>query len=89
MQNKTFYFADYCKNHGALIAITLAIIALAHGSYIFSNNFGIDTQVFVQEPEFDYNWEGIGRFGLLLERDFLFLKPFSDFFNTEIFHIIN
>ena len=80
-------FAEYCKNHGTLIAFTLAIIALAHGAYIFSGNFGIDTQVFVQQPEFDYNWVGIGRFGLLLERDLLFLKPYSLYYAGVLMYI--
>lgn len=73
-------FTDYCKAHGLLIIITIAIIALAHGMNIFYNNLGIDSQVFIQDPTFDYNWEGLGRFGLLLERDALYLNPFVSYY---------
>mgnify|MGYP007070296085 CR=1 FL=1 len=80
-------FADYCRNHGLLIAITLVIIALAHGFLIFFNTLGIDTQVFLQDPSFNYNWEGLGRFGLLLERDALYLNPYSSFYSGVLMYI--
>ena len=80
-------FASYCKEHGAIIAITIAIIALAHGANIFYNNMGIDTQAFIQDPYFNYNWKGIGRFGLLLERDALYLKPYSSYYAGVLMYI--
>ena len=73
-------FCDYCKNHVLLIVITMLIITLAHGMNIFYNNLGIDSQIFIQNPTFDYNWIGLGRFGLLLERDVLYLNPFVSYY---------
>lgn len=73
-------FINYSQNHVLLIIITITIIILAHGANIFYNNLGIDSQVFIQYPDFDYNWEGLGRFGLLLERDLLYLNPYVSYY---------
>ena len=73
-------FSDYIKKHSLLIGITILVILLAHGINIFYNNLGIDSQIFVQKPTFDYNWIGLGRFGLLLERDILYLNPFVSYY---------
>ena len=73
-------FCTYCKDHVLLIVITMLIIVLAHGVNIYYNNLGIDSQIFIQDPTFDYNWIGLGRFGLLLERDALYLNPFVSYY---------
>lgn len=73
-------FSNYCKNHILLIVITIVIIALAHGINIFYNNIGIDSQLFLQNPEYEYNWNELGRFGLLYERNALYLNPFSSYY---------
>ena len=74
-------FRNYCVTHCLLIVLTVVIIILIHGINIFYNNLGIDSQVFIQYPDFDYNWEGLGRFGLLLERDLLYLNPYVSYYS--------
>lgn len=78
-------FSNYCKSHSLLIIITIFLIALTHGSNLFYNNLGIDTQVFVENPTFEYNWLGIGRYGLLLERDFLGLSYYCPYYVGVVF----
>ncbi len=78
-------FSEYCKTHSLLIIITMFIIFLTHGSNLFYNNLGIDTQVFVEKPAFEYNWLGIGRYGLLLEKNLLGLSEYCPYFAGIIF----
>ena len=73
-------FAEYCKAHTLIIVITIVIIALAHGVNIFYNNMGIDTQIFLLYLEYEYNWNELGRFGLIFERNALYLKSFSSYY---------
>lgn len=80
-------FTDYCKNHALLITLTILILALAHGGNIFYNNMGIDTQMFIEIPDFEYNWLGIGRFGLLVEKFLLGLNYFSPYYAGVLFFI--
>lgn len=80
-------FSEYCKTHSLLIIITMFIIVLTHGSNLFYNNLGIDTQVFVEKPSFEYNWLGIGRYGLLLEKNLLGLGEYCPYFAGVVFII--
>lgn len=80
-------FTDYCKNHALLITLTILVLALAHGTNIFYNNMGIDTQMFIEIPDFEYNWLGIGRFGLLVEKFLLGLNYFSPYYAGVLFFI--
>ncbi len=78
-------FTQYCMEHALLITLTITIMALTHGNNIFYNNLGIDTQMFIENPTFTYNWMGIGRFGLLIERFILHLTSFSPYYAGIIF----
>lgn len=78
-------FSEYCKSHSLLIVITIFLIVLTHGSNLFYNNLGIDTQVFVENPTFEYNWLGIGRYGLLLEKEFLGLSYYCPYYVGVVF----
>lgn len=73
-------FRDYCINHSLLIVLTITIIVLAHGVNVFYNSLGIDSALFIQNPTYDYNWAGLGRFGLLFERNILYLNPFVSYY---------
>ncbi len=78
-------FSEYCKKHSLLIALTIFILLLAHGSNLFYNNIGIDTQSFIENPTFEYNWLGIGRYGLLIEKVLLGLSYYCPYYASIIF----
>lgn len=80
-------FSEYCKSHSLLIVLTILILFLAHGGNIFYNNLGIDTQMFIEDPTFEYNWLGIGRFGLLIERIVLGLTKYSPYYAGILFFL--
>lgn len=80
-------FINFCKSHTLLIFLTILILFLAHGSSLFNNNIGIDTQLFLEDPTSDYNWLGIGRYGLLIEKVLLGLSSYSPYYAGAIFFI--
>lgn len=80
-------FITYLENHTLIIIITIVILLLSHGYLLFNNNIGIDTNVFIDDPESNYNWVENGRFGLLIEKSLLHLNSFSLFY-VEMLAII-
>lgn len=81
-------FIEFCKSHTLLICITIFILILTNAPNIFTNNIRVDSQLFLQEPESDYNWLGIGRFGLIVEKQLLGLSFFNPYYAGCIFLII-
>lgn len=81
-------FIGFCKSHVLLICFTIVCVFLTHAPNIFSNSIGVDSQAFLENPTFDYNWLGIGRFGLLLEKQILGLSFFNPYYAGCIFILI-
>ena len=80
-------FSKFCVSHVLLICLTILLLFLAHGTNLFNNNIGIDTQLFLEDPTSDYNWLGIGRYGLLIEKNILGLSSYSPYYAGAIFFI--
>lgn len=78
-------FINYLENHSLLIIATILILFLSHGYLLFNNNIGVDTDLFITEPENNYNWLENGRYGLILEKYFLNLSSFNIFFAEILF----
>ncbi len=66
-----FDFAEFVKSHPILAGITAAFLALVYAGQAFSNYFYIDKEQLVNNPGSFYNWNEIGRFGLILVKKLL------------------
>ena len=73
-------FIKYCENNILLIFLTFLIIIVSHGYLLFNSNVGIDTEIFLNNPQNNYNWLDIGRFGLIVEKYILNLGFFNMFY---------
>lgn len=56
---------DYFKKNGIQSVFLLIFICLIYGSTAFSNNFYVDAEAVINHPGGVYNWNEIGRFGLI------------------------
>ena len=44
-------FIEYCEKHVLLIVLTFIIIFVCHGYILNNSNVGIDTEIFLNNPE--------------------------------------
>lgn len=58
-------FIKYCQENVILGLWLAAILALAYGKQAFSTDFYVDAEVIINNPRSIYNWDQIGRFGLI------------------------
>lgn len=58
-------FSEYIKGHPVLGIVTAAVLALCYAGQAFSTQFYIDAEVILNFPGAMYNWNEIGRFGLV------------------------
>ena len=58
-------FIKYCTNNYILGLLIAVIIALVYGKQAFSTGFYVDAEVIINNPHTTYNWDQIGRFGLI------------------------
>lgn len=58
-------FARYCKKNYILGFLLAVIIALVYGKQAFSTDFYVDAEIIINHPHSIYNWNQIGRFGLI------------------------
>ena len=72
IRNEFSKIIEYCESKTFLLLITFIILIVCHGYLLFNSNVGIDTDVFVNNPENNYNWMEIGRFGLIIEKNIKF-----------------
>lgn len=56
---------DYFKKHGIQSAFLLIFVVLIYGTTAFSNAFYVDAEAVINHPGGVYNWNEIGRFGLI------------------------
>ena len=56
---------DYFKKHGIQSVFLLIFIVLIYGTTAFSNAFYVDAEAVINHPGGVYNWNEIGRFGLI------------------------
>lgn len=74
-----FDFAEFVKSHPILAGITAAFLALVYAGQAFSNYFYIDKEQLVNNPGSFYNWNEIGRFGLILVKKLLNLLWYNPY----------
>lgn len=74
-----FDFAEFVKSHPILAGITVAFLALVYAGQAFSNYFYIDKEQLVNNPGSFYNWNEIGRFGLILVKKLLNLSWYNPY----------
>ena len=74
-----FDFAEFVKSHPILAGITAAFLALVYAGQAFSNYFYIDKEQLVNNPGSFYNWNEIGRFGLILVKKLLNLSWYNPY----------
>lgn len=65
LKNVWVGFFDYIKSHPLLSVFTAAVLALCYAGQAFSTQFYIDAEVILNTPRSMYNWQEIGRFGLV------------------------
>ncbi len=58
-------FYRYCREHHTLGALLAMVIALVYAKQAFSMDFYVDAEVILNNPHTIYNWNQIGRFGLI------------------------
>jgi len=56
---------NYIKKHGIQLVLLLIFVCLIYGQTAFSTNFYVDAEAVINNPGGVYNWNEIGRFGLI------------------------
>lgn len=72
-------FADFIKSHLMLAVGIAGFLGLIYGQQAFSNYFYIDKEVLVNIPGSFYNWNEIGRFGLILMKKLLGMSWYNPY----------
>lgn len=72
-------FAEFVKSHPILAGSTAAFLALVYAGQAFSNYFYIDKEQLVNNPGSFYNWNEIGRFGLIFVKKLLNLSWYNPY----------
>lgn len=74
---KDFY--EYCKKNIWAIFLTSLFICLTHGTRLITKNATIDTSLFINNPETNYNWLDIGRWGAVFTKNISELRSFNPY----------
>ncbi|MFG6324339.1 MAG: glucosyltransferase domain-containing protein [Lachnospiraceae bacterium] len=72
-------FAEFVKSHPILAGSMAAFLALVYAGQAFSNYFYIDKEQLVNNPGSFYNWNEIGRFGLIFVKKLLNLSWYNPY----------
>lgn len=78
-------FAQYVKEHVFLGFAAAAVIALAYGKQAFSTDFYVDAEVILNNPHTVYNWDQIGRFGLIALKVWMGNNWYNPYFAAALF----
>lgn len=78
-------FAQYIREHFFLGFAVAAAIALAYGKQAFSTDFYIDAEVILNNPHTIYNWNQIGRFGLIALKVLVGNNWYNPYFEAVLF----
>lgn len=74
---KDFY--EYCKKNIWAVFLTTLFVFLTHGSRLIIKNATIDTALFINHPETNYNWFDIGRWGAVFTKNISELRNFNPY----------
>ncbi|MDE6056146.1 MAG: glucosyltransferase domain-containing protein [Lachnospiraceae bacterium] len=72
-------FADFIKSNAVMAGCIAALLALTYGGQAFSNYYYIDKEHLINYPGGFYNWDEIGRFGLIFIKKFLNLSWYNPY----------
>lgn len=72
-------FAGFVKSRPILAGSMAAFLALVYAGQAFSNYFYIDKEQLVNNPGSFYNWNEIGRFGLIFVKKLLDLSWYNPY----------
>lgn len=78
------HFIKYFENNFILILLTFVILFVSHLYILNNSNIGIDTDRIIEDPNSNYNWIEIGRYGLIIEKQLLHLDFFSLFYSEVL-----
>ena len=81
-QMKGFY--RFCKERKYLVFFTVLVSAIVYGSRIFSQTVTVDTDHFINIPEYMYNWLDIGRYGLILTEKIFGIRWYNPYINSTL-----
>lgn len=73
------HFAEFIKAHPILSGSMAAFLALVYAGQAFSNYYYIDKEQLVNNPGSFYNWDEIGRFGLIFVKKLLNLSWYNPY----------
>ena len=76
---------SYVKNHYKLMIVSAVLILLCYGYMALCGNLRIDTEVLINNPGSDMNWDTIGRFGLVFLKRILGLSTHHTIWSGMLF----
>lgn len=77
--------ARYIREHFMLGLGVAAAVALTYGAQAFSTDFYIDAEVILNHPHTVYNWDQIGRFGLIALKYLIGNNWYNPYFEGALF----
>lgn len=78
---------DYVRNHGRLIAVSVAAALLCFGFLAFNDNVRVDTEELINHPGTTVGWLTIGRYGLAFLKRILGLRVHKVFWSAFLFFV--
>lgn len=76
---------NYVKNHYKLMIASAVLVLLCYGYMALCGNLRIDTEVLINNPGSDMNWDTIGRFGLVFLKRVLGLSTHHTIWSGMLF----
>ncbi|MBD5470496.1 MAG: hypothetical protein HDR19_05125 [Lachnospiraceae bacterium] len=77
--------AQYIKKHFFLSFALAAVVALIYGKQAFSTDFYIDAEVILNNAHTVYNWDSIGRFGLVALKYLIGNNWYNPYFEAALY----
>lgn len=79
---------DFIKENYILLIFTIITTFLVIGSQLFIRNMRVDVQAYMLNPNFEYNWLEIGRFGAVLLKYILTFNFFTPYFVSGLLFLL-
>ena len=78
-------FAKFIRNHAGLAFAVAFTVILVYAKQAFSTDFYIDAEVILNQPHTIYNWNQIGRFGLIALKYLIGNNWYNPYFEAVLF----
>lgn len=89
--NEKNFFIDiynFVKNNNILFIFTIICVFMVVGSQLYNTNMRLDVQFYMMNPDYEYNWLEIGRFGAIFLKYLLTLNFFTPYFISGLFFLV-